>query len=820
MKYLLGIILFISLSIPLIKGYAYLGSIKQNQLTLEEQIWLTKHDNVIIIPQIGNNPPMFFIKQDGNKAGMAYDFISLIQKRLKINVKLIILDSWTVAAQKYQDKEFDVIFGFHKTEDRSHGFYFTEPFIEIPYVIVVRNSFTGEASLDQLAGKTVSVVEGYLFHKIMKERYPEIIIDPVKSELEGLRHVAYRISDGFAVNQFYALYIIEHHGLANLKFGSETGFVNKLAIAVRKDQPLLFSIMQKGLASISERERKVIIRKWYNIKPALYDRPEFWYSISILIILSLGILIGIIIWNRTLRKRVQKQTGEIQHELILRKKAEDELRGKNEELALANIELKSAVEQLEETNQAFEAINNDLVSTQLEVIKSENMLKSIFRVAPTGIGMVQERTIKWCNDLFCSMTGYSMDEIVGTNTRILYPDQEEYEDVSREMFLQNREIGTGTVETRWKTKEGHIIDVLLNATPFDQKNQSLGITFTVLDITERKKVERELRESEERFRKLIMRTPISMVLVDDKLNVIMVNEKFTSLFGYDIDEVSDYKTLYIKLIHDESTREKLIRDHADFFNPVSECISQECIALCKDGSARVIDIEEAHLQNGRIISLIDMTAYRNAERAIRANLREKELLLKEIHHRVKNNMQVISSLLHLQMDYIKDPADVELFKKSESRIRTMALVHESLYKSDNLSSIDFEPFILGLIDNLFDSFKVNRDRISVEIKVDNVSLGIDRAIPCSQIINELIMNSLKYAFPGDDSGHIKINFYLQEGAYHLIIADDGIGMPEDIDLKNIKTLGLQIVFSLVEQIKGIIKLEGPPGSCFNIMFRE
>ena len=198
------------------------------------------------------------------------------------------------------------------------------------------------------------------------------------------------------------------------------------------------------------------------------------------------------------------------------------------------------------------------------------------------------------------------------------------------------------------------------------------------------------------------------------------------------------------------------------------------------------------------------------------------MLLREIHHRVKNNMQVISSLLRLQSDKVKDQQYAEMLKESQERIKSMALIHEKLYQSKDLAKIDFSGYITSLINSLFRSYGIDTGRIETKLNVEDVSLGLDHAIPCGLIINELVSNSLKYAFPEDRKGEISVTLRsVTENEIELIVSDDGIGIPEDLDIRNTDSLGLELVAILAEdQLKGKIDLDRTGGTTFRILFKE
>jgi len=207
-----------------------------------------------------------------------------------------------------------------------------------------------------------------------------------------------------------------------------------------------------------------------------------------------------------------------------------------------------------------------------------------------------------------------------------------------------------------------------------------------------------------------------------------------------------------------------------------------------------------------------------AEEQVRTSLEEKEILLKEIHHRVKNNLQIVSSLLNLQAGYVKDVGDLEIFKESQNRIKSMALIHERLYRSRDLSKVDFAQYIQSLTTYLFHSYSGNAKAVKLQVDVQDVVLGVDEAIPCGLIINELVSNSLKHAFPQNRGGTISVCLRKNERGYLLRVADNGIGFPKDIDFRNTESLGLQLVHTLSEQIGATLEMENGTGTSFVIKF--
>ena len=230
-------------------------------------------------------------------------------------------------------------------------------------------------------------------------------------------------------------------------------------------------------------------------------------------------------------------------------------------------------------------------------------------------------------------------------------------------------------------------------------------------------------------------------------------------------------------------------------------------------------------ESGEIVGICgiaqDTTERRRMEEALRASVREKEVLIKEVHHRVKNNMQIISNILSLQSGSVKDPAARECLVECQNRIRSMALVHEKLYRSGNLSRIDFAEYLRSLSSALFHSCRVGADRVRLDFKASDVSLDVNTAIPCGLVANELIINALKHGFPAGRSGSLRIGLdALGGGRCRIVVADDGVGFPKDLDFRMTETLGLQLVTLLVDQLEGTIELDRTGGTAFTITFGE
>jgi two-component sensor histidine kinase len=222
---------------------------------------------------------------------------------------------------------------------------------------------------------------------------------------------------------------------------------------------------------------------------------------------------------------------------------------------------------------------------------------------------------------------------------------------------------------------------------------------------------------------------------------------------------------------------------------------------------------------GAVITFTDITERKKAEIEIKNSLNEKEVLLREINHRVKNNLQIIASLLHLQADSIDDKKLVDILKESETRVKSMAIVHEKLYQSSNFADINFKQYLEKLVYDILYTYGIKIGTIKVQLDIEDIDLNMDTAIPLGLIINELVTNTIKYAFPQNE-GTITIKLKSLPENIEITIADNGIGLPKDIKLENPETLGLQLVQTLTKQLDGKLKLNKDNGTEFKITFKE
>ena len=352
---------------------------------------------------------------------------------------------------------------------------------------------------------------------------------------------------------------------------------------------------------------------------------------------------------------------------------------------------------------------------------------------------------------------------------------------------------------------------------------AIGIVVVVLsEEIEQKDI--KLRESEQKFRSVADSAVDGIITTDTNGLIILFNPSLKNIFGYTIDEI---KGKPVTMLMPDRYRKDFMDNLEKFKSTGSHELAGktfETMGLKKDGTEFPFEISIAtwgSKGNMYTTSIIrDVTERKKTEKLLRNSLDEKEMLLKEIHHRVKNNLMIISSLLNLQSRYIKDEESKNIFKESQNRARSMALIHERLYQSADLKRIDFGDYIRTLSNDLYHTYVIDTSLIKLNIEVDDVKLDINTSIPLGLIVNELITNSLKHAFPHGESGEINIKFHTNDDEYILEVNDDGVGFPEDKDYTNTGSLGLRLVTSLTEQIDGKIEFNNKSGTSFKITFKE
>jgi len=350
---------------------------------------------------------------------------------------------------------------------------------------------------------------------------------------------------------------------------------------------------------------------------------------------------------------------------------------------------------------------------------------------------------------------------------------------------------------------------------YTDKRIFMGTVGIIRNITRRKK-------SEELLRKMfwaVDQSTVSIVISDKKGNIEYINPYFIHKRGYSPQEIIGQNVSILKSnYHPQEVYDKIKKMIKEKGEWRGKLFNRQ-----KNGTLfwESITISAVKNQEGVITNYIsiqeDITEKKMTAKQLRS-LKEKETLLKEIHHRVKNNLQIICSIMNLQLHTIEDQKTIKIFKQCENRIKSMALIYEKLYQSKDLAKIEFAEYLNSLVFHLLQSHKIDQNRIKTILDIDKILFNIDMAIPCGLIINELFTNALKHAFHHEQSGEIRISFKDNGKNYILSVADTGCGLPEDFNIKNTESLGLQIVVSLAKQLKGTVKLYRNMQTMFKVIF--
>ncbi len=518
-----------------------------------------------------------------------------------------------------------------------------------------------------------------------------------------------------------------------------------------------------------------------------------------------------------------------------RKKAEEALRKAHDELELR---VQERTSDLIKTNEALQEEIIERRRAEKALIERDQRLRASLEASETG-------TFRWDIQTNQIELDENLQRMLGKNPGTKVTNLSDYIDFIHPNDLTNFKtaiekcVNEGTdfdMEYRiiWPDQSIHwLLDK--GKTIKDDEGKPLYMTGACVDITEMKAVKKEradlLNEIEKQKLRIdnIISTIPGVVWEtwgrpdEEKQRLDYVNNYVETMLGYTTKEWLETPNFWLSIVHPDD-KEKAAREAKEIFDSGKGGTSQYRW-ITKDGNSVWVETQSVVFKNAenkpvgmRGVSL-DISERKKAQQMIETSLREKEILLKEIHHRVKNNLQILSSLLNLQSNYMKDKHALEVFKESQNRIKSMALVHEKLYQSKDLFKIDFQGYVRDLTSNLVKSYRVKTSAVRLKLEVEDIFLSIDEAITLGLIINELVSNSLKYAFPEGKEGELCVSLKsLDNDSSELKVKDNGIGLPEGFNIKETGTLGIQLVDTLTEQLDGIINIENKNGAEFKIKF--
>lgn len=421
---------------------------------------------------------------------------------------------------------------------------------------------------------------------------------------------------------------------------------------------------------------------------------------------------------------------------------------------------------------------------------------------------------RW-NQNFVEELGYSAEEIEDMTPADFYSD-EEYQRIA-EGIQEVFETGEAEIETTIRTKDGTKIPYYLTGKLFKQdgENYLVGVGY---DISEQIKARKQLQKSEELFRNLFLKAPAAIVMVTPDNKVRNINDSFKELFGYSEEELKGRDIDEVLVPEDEYEQAPKMPENGH----AMDSFNKEAKRIKKDGT--LVDVFVAGIPvyiNGEPLAgfgmYIDITEQKRYEEEIYSSLKEKHVMLKEIHHRVKNNLAVVSGLLQLQMYETDDPVIQDTLRQSENRIQTMALIHEKLYNSQNLSRISCKSYIGDLVETIRNTIQPDKALV-VETDIADVELTINQAVPFALLVNEVVTNSFKHAFEERDEGTINIDVKLRDNKMFARISDNGSGLPEGFSLGDSDSLGMKLINNFIKQLDGDFEIGTDDGTYIELNF--
>jgi len=448
--------------------------------------------------------------------------------------------------------------------------------------------------------------------------------------------------------------------------------------------------------------------------------------------------------------------------------------------------------------------------------KTEHKYQRLFENANDGIFMMLGEQFVECNERVLNIYGCSAKREILGKTPIDFspeyqPDGEKSSTKARRKI--NKALDGQPQVFEWKhiQQDGTLIDTEISLNRLELGDE-IYVQAIVRDLTEQKKAQEQLRRSERLFRKLFLKAPGALLMVDNENRVKMANQSFENLFGYSEEELLG-KDIDQAIVHEDQQDDSPRMPGEDFREGK---FYKDVVRYTKEGKPKdiLLGAIPVYLDDEPIAGFgiyIDITEQKENQRKLEQSLEEKRVLLEEIHHRVKNNLAIISGFLQLQSFEIEDEQTKEVLNDSQLRIQSIAIVHEMLYQSENFVDISFETYVKRLINTVKNTLPLDHKHINIKINASDVSLDINQAIPCAILINELVTNSYKHAFEGRDSGKIWINLYEDAGRIFVEVKDDGRGLPKGFSIDEQSSIGMSLIQTLTDQLNGELEVTSDDG---------
>jgi PAS domain S-box-containing protein len=710
-----------------------------------------------------NYPPYIFRDQNGQIQGYLVDEWKLWSEKTGVKAAIEATD-WGKAQQIMAAGGADVIDTIFYTEARAKLYDFSKAYTDLPVPVFYHKTLSGITDVDSLKGFSIAVKSGDACIDVLKQ-HGIFTLREYESYEDIIKAAAANEVKVFIIDEPPALYYLYKYGLENeYKYGF-TLYSGQFHRAVKKGRTALLNLVETGFSQITPKESEALQKKWLGV-PLVDSRTMrilgYWLGVVAAAIAAL------VFFNFTLRRRVRAKTAEL--DALMR-----------------------------------------------ELVKGEERYRLLFEMESDAILLMTtpEGEILEANQAACDMHGYTAEEMRRRTVMDLSAEPQETARAVREM--------AETVPIRWhRRKDGTIFPTEIRSRRLELHGRALRIS-ALRDITERKKTENALLESRKLLEHVLNSIPQAVFWKDNHSVYLGCNQVFARDAGveepwhiigktdFELPWASDYAPAYVE---DDN---EVIR---------SAKAKERIIERLKKAGGETIWLETTKVpltdDAGRVFGVLgvytDITERKLYEEKIENSLREKEVLLKEVHHRVKNNLQILSSLINLQAKSLGKKAETDAFLVMQNRVRSISLVHESLYRSPDLSAVGMRDYLPNLAKQIAAAYDETAKNVRLELDVDDIALSVDKGIPLGLLATELVTNALKHAFPPGTPGVLLLALKQTQDGCLLVVEDNGVGLPDGFNIDASDTLGVQLLNALAAQLNGSLRITGNGKTRFEVEF--
>jgi PAS domain S-box-containing protein len=728
---------------------------------------------------VNNYHPYTYMNEKGVPDGFSVEIVKAVAKTMDLELEIRV-DKWDQSMKELETGGIDLIPMMAYSPERDKLFDFSVPYTIAYDSIFFKKGVKGIRSLNDLNGKTVIVTNndaahGYLLSSDLSKTMNITLANSLPDALEQL---AVGKGDAAIMPKLVGLVVAKNLNLTDIDVSPDiiAGYNRPWCFAVRNGDHAMLDRLNQGLNIIKTTgEYDAIYKKWFG---ALEDP-----YLNLRAIIKYGsfaglILLFFIVWSVVLKHQVRSKTRAI-HDTV------------------------AALQESERKTSEALAFNNSILKTS-----------SIGILTYTADGQCV-----FANEAVAVINGTDVAGLLAQNFNNIASWQESgmYELALRALSTDDEQRS----ETHLTTAFGKDIWLSLNFSSIQSKGEKYLLVFTQ-DISLRKQSEDQLINLSKRLQLATSSANLGVWDWNVRDNTMIWDDRMFELYGITRETFSGNIYAWMNGLHPDDKETTIAECQAALTeNKVFDTVFR---VLHPDRTVKYLKATGLVLRDadGTAVRMIgvnaDITERKMSEEKITASLQEKEVLLKEIHHRVKNNLQIITSLLRLQANYVKGEEVEEIFRECQYRVAAMADVHSMLYKSQDFAAIDFGNYVRETAGKLRCAYGINSAVIFPVIHIEDVMLPIDTAIPCGLLINELLTNSLKYAFPGGMKGEVTIEMQRSADGVRLLFADNGVGFPTEVDFSKAETFGLKLVHMLVKQLDGSIERFSDNGTRYEIMF--